>query len=65
MIELDQGDLIRTFTDIPDNPIRPKEGDSHPLGALPIGTAICQVLRDLSGILYSVKYYVICQVLRG
>ncbi|XP_023327583.1 LOW QUALITY PROTEIN: 39S ribosomal protein L2, mitochondrial-like [Eurytemora carolleeae] len=38
-----QGDLIRTFTDIPDNPIRPKEGDSHPLGALPIGTAICQI----------------------
>jgi len=37
------GDLIRTFTDIPKNPVKPKEGDSHPVGALPIGTTICQV----------------------
>ena len=38
-----QGDIIRTHTEIPVNPIRPKEGDAHPLGALPIGTSICQV----------------------
>jgi len=41
--KMKQGDLIRTFTDIPTNPIRPKEGDSHPLGALPIGTTVCQI----------------------
>jgi hypothetical protein len=23
--------------------VKPKEGDSHPVGALPIGTTICQV----------------------
>ena len=34
---LKPGDLISTYTDIPDIPIRPKEGDAHPLGALPIG----------------------------
>ena len=37
------GDLIRTFTTIPKNPIRPVEGDSHPLGALPMGTTVCLV----------------------
>merc|ERR1719362_80459 len=37
------GDLIRTSGKIPPNPIRPKEGDSHPLGALPPGTDICLV----------------------
>jgi len=41
--KLQNGDLIRTFTDIPINPVKPKEGDSHPVGALPIGTTICQV----------------------
>lgn len=41
--KMKQGDIIRTFTDIPTIPIRPKEGDSHPLGALPVGTVICQV----------------------
>ena len=24
--------------------MKPKEGDSHPVGALPIGTSICQVI---------------------
>lgn len=38
-----QGDIIRSHTAIPENPIRPNEGDSHPLGALPLGTTICQV----------------------
>jgi len=37
------GDIISTYTDIPDIPIRPKEGDSHPLGALPLGTMVCLV----------------------
>jgi len=41
--KMNQGDIIRTHTEIPVNPIRPKEGDAHPLGALPIGTSICQV----------------------
>jgi len=40
---LKPGDLISTYTDIPDIPIRPKEGDAHPLGALPIGTKVCLV----------------------
>ena len=38
-----EGDLIRTHTAIPVNPIRPVEGDSHPLGALPQGTTVCLV----------------------
>ena len=38
-----EGDLIRTYTAIPLNPIRPVEGDSHPLGALPMGTTVCMV----------------------
>ena len=37
------GDLIKTSGKIPINPIRPKEADSHPLGALPIGTEVCLV----------------------
>jgi len=41
--KMKQGDIIRTYTDIPVNPLRPTEGDSHPLGALPIGTNVCQV----------------------
>lgn len=41
--KIQQGDIIRTYTEIPDIPIRPKEGDAHPLGALPVGTTVCQV----------------------
>lgn len=41
--KIQNGDLIRTFTDIPKNSVKPKEGDSHPVGALPSGTTICQV----------------------
>lgn len=37
------GDLIRTFSDIPRNPVRPREGDSHPVGALPVGTRVHNV----------------------
>lgn len=35
------GDIIRTYPrDLPPNPIRPKVGDAHPVGALPIGTQV-------------------------
>lgn len=37
------GDVIRTFCDIPINPVRPREGDSHPVGALPIGAEVHNV----------------------
>lgn len=37
------GDIIKTYTDLPRNPVRPKDGDSHPVGALPAGTKINQV----------------------
>lgn len=37
------GDLISTSGHIPRIAIRPKEGDAHPLGALPIGTEVCCV----------------------
>jgi large subunit ribosomal protein L2 len=37
------GDIIRTYSEIPRNPVRPKEGDSHPVGALPIGTKVHNV----------------------
>lgn len=37
------GDLIRTTGKIPSNPVKPVEGDSYPLGALPLGTQICLV----------------------
>lgn len=37
------GDVIRTFCDIPRNPVRPREGDSHPVGALPIGAKVHNV----------------------
>ena len=40
---MEVGDLIRTSGKIPPNPIRPIEGDSHPLGALPVGTEVCFV----------------------
>lgn len=34
------GDIIRTYPDLPRNPVRPKNGDSHPVGALPAGTRV-------------------------
>nr|CAG4648214.1 EOG090X0COM [Moina brachiata]SVE93240.1 EOG090X0COM [Moina brachiata] len=37
------GDLISTSGHIPRIAIRPKEGDAHPLGALPVGTEVCCV----------------------
>lgn len=41
--KMKEGDIIRTHTAIPVNPIRPAEGDSHPLGALPMGSTICLI----------------------
>jgi len=38
-----EGDIIRTYTEIPRNPIRPVVGDAHPIGALPLGTEVCLV----------------------
>lgn len=40
------GDIIRTYGDIPRNPVRAKVGDAHPLGALPVGTKIHMVETD-------------------
>lgn len=34
------GDIIRTYSEIPRNPVRAKNGDAHPVGALPSGTKI-------------------------
>lgn len=34
------GDVIKTSREIPRIPIRPGEGDAHPLGALPLGTEV-------------------------
>lgn len=34
------GDIIKTHRGIPRNPVRPKEGDAYPLGAMPVGTVI-------------------------
>jgi len=38
--EMKVGDLITTYSDIPKNPVKPKVGDAHPVGALPMGTTI-------------------------
>lgn len=34
------GDVIKTYSEIPRNPVRAKNGDAHPLGALPVGTKV-------------------------
>lgn len=34
------GDIIRTFSGIPRNPVQAKEGDAHPIGALPVGASV-------------------------
>lgn len=39
------GDLITTYTDIPRTPVKPAEGDAHPLGALPVGTVVNSVQK--------------------
>lgn len=40
------GDIIRTYSEIPRNPVRAKNGDAHPLGALPVGTKVHLVEKD-------------------
>ncbi|XP_059473007.1 large ribosomal subunit protein uL2m [Neocloeon triangulifer] len=37
------GNLITTYSEIPRIPVRPKEGDAHPIGALPQNTKVCCV----------------------
>ncbi|CAB3377289.1 Hypothetical predicted protein [Cloeon dipterum] len=37
------GSNITTYNEIPRIPVRPKDGDAHPLGALPQNTKICCV----------------------
>lgn len=34
------GDIITTCSEIPRIPVRPKDGDAHPLGALPVSTLV-------------------------
>lgn len=34
------GDIICTYSEVPRNPVRAKNGDAHPLGALPVGTDV-------------------------
>ena len=36
-----EGDLITTSWRIPKIPVKPIEGNSYPLGALPAGTRVC------------------------
>jgi len=40
-VGMKEGDLITTSFEIPEIPIKPENGNSYPLGALPIGTTIC------------------------
>ncbi|CAH8493828.1 unnamed protein product [Schistosoma turkestanicum] len=41
-VNMKPGDIIRSHVDIPAIPVDPKEGDAHPVGALPVGTIISQ-----------------------
>ncbi|CAH1784248.1 unnamed protein product [Owenia fusiformis] len=36
-----KGDIIKSSSHIPRMAVKPREGDSHPLGALPINTIVC------------------------
>ena len=40
-----EGDLITTTWKIPKIPVKPIEGNSYPLGALPTGTQVCLVQK--------------------
>ncbi|CAG2106040.1 unnamed protein product, partial [Medioppia subpectinata] len=50
------GDIIRTYSEIPRNPVRPREGDSHPIGALPIGTKVHNIEKKVGEGGYYVRY---------
>ncbi|KAK3879978.1 hypothetical protein Pcinc_015505 [Petrolisthes cinctipes] len=39
-VNMQAGDLIRTTSHLPRIPVRPKEGDAHPVGALPNSTLV-------------------------
>jgi len=41
--EMKEGDLITTSNKIPKNPVKPVLGNGYALGALPVGTDVCQV----------------------
>lgn len=41
--DIEVGDIIRTYSELPRNPVRAKLGDAHPIGALPVGTKVCQI----------------------
>ncbi|KAF5401864.1 39S ribosomal protein L2 mitochondrial [Paragonimus heterotremus] len=46
------GDIVRSHVEIPFIPVSPREGDAHPVGALPAGTTVCLVeLRPGEGAL--------------
>lgn len=49
------GDLIRSSHFIPRIPIRPREGDSYPLGALPDGTQVHCVQRTPGQLTHSIR----------
>lgn len=34
------GDIVRTYSELPRNPVRAKIGDAHPIGALPVGSYV-------------------------
>lgn len=42
------GDIIRTYSELPRNPVRAKDGDAHPLGALPVGTKV-HMIESIAG----------------
>ncbi len=53
---LQEGDLIYSSNRIPRTPVKPVNGNSYPLGALPVGTTIC-LTEFLPGDFKRVKMY--------
>ena len=41
--DMKPGDVITTTRSIPNNPVKPVQGNGYPLGALPVGTNVCLV----------------------
>ena len=54
-----EGDLITTTWRIPKIPVKPIEGNSYPLGALPSGTRVCLLQKYHDSVAKSEKdlYY--------
>lgn len=40
---MQEGDVVKSSQIVSRSPIRPEDGDSHPLGSLPLGTLVCCV----------------------